>query len=162
MNAKDSILKNLLKEDTNEEILFEQYKLYVEMANEISNRRDNANKFYLTLISLFITIFSIINSITHDSSIFIIPLIIIIIICCIWAKTIDSYSTLNIGKFNIINEIEKKLPAKGFTIEWELLIKVYSYNKLTIVEKWVPKIIGIIAVIAIIFLLIIQKGYCIF
>lgn len=161
MSAKDSILKNLLKEDANEEILFEQYRLYVEMANNITNHRNNTNKFYVTLISLLISIFSIITSITHELIIFIIPLMIIIGISYIWMKNIESYSALNHGKFDVINEIENKLPARGFTIEWEL-IKLYNYKELTKVEKNVPKAICIIAIIAIILLIFIQKGYCIF
>ena len=162
MNAKDSILKNLFTGEEDKQILFNQYKLYVEMANEISNRRDEMNKFYLTLISLFISIFSILISITQKPVLFIIPLIITMVICFIWMKTIESYKTLNRSKFDVINEIENKLPVKGFTIEWELLKNLYQHNKLTKVEKYVPIIIGIIAVIAIIILLIIQKGYCIF
>ena len=161
MSAKDSILKNLLKEDANEEILFEQYRLYVEMANNITNHRNNTNKFYVTLISLLISIFSIITSITHELIIFIIPLMIIIGISYIWMKNIESYSALNHGKFDVIDEIENKLPTRGFTIEWEL-IKLYNYKELTKVEKNVPKAICIIAIIAIILLIFIQKGYCIF
>ena len=86
---------------------------------------------------------------------------IIIGISYIWMKNIESYSALNHGKFDVINEIENKLPARGFTIEWEL-IKLYNYKELTKVEKNVPKAICIIAIIAIILLIFIQKGYCIF
>ena len=77
-------------------------------------------------------------------------------------KNIQSYSTLNRGKFDVINEIEKQLPAKGFTIEWELM-EVYKYQKLTKVEKKVPLIILIISIIltiALIIAVLIQKGCC--
>lgn len=161
MNAKNSILKNLLNEGTNEQILFEQYKLYVEMANETSNRRNNTHKFYISIISLFITLFALITSITHELLIFIVPLIIIPVIGYIWHKNIESYSILNHGKFDVINEIENKLPAKGFTIEWELM-ELYHYKEVTKIEKQLPRIISIIAIIAIILIFIIQKGYCIF
>ena len=79
--------------------------------------------------------------------------------CYIWIKTIESYAKLNKGKFDVINEIETKLPVKGFTIEHKLSEEVYQYKELTKVEKNVPIIIIIITVIIII-LLIIQKTYC--
>ena len=50
----------------------------------------------------------------------------------------------------MINEIENKLPAKGFTIEWELLTEVYQYNELTNVEKNIPIIMMGIGVIILI------------
>ena len=161
MSARDSILKNLFTDEENKQILFDQYRLYVEMANEVSNRREKANKFYILIISLFITIFSTITSITHEIIIFIVPIIIIPSIGYTWMKNIESYSTLNHGKFDVITEIENKLPAKGFTIEWEL-IELYNHNELTKIEKKIPIIVSIIAVIAIILILFIQKGCCIF
>ena len=47
MSAKDKILEDLFTDNSNDEILFEQYKLYVEMANDVSERRDKTNKFYV-------------------------------------------------------------------------------------------------------------------
>jgi len=145
-NHKDLILKKLLDEDKgNEKILFEQYKLYVKMADEVSNRRRNdMNKFYVILTTSLISILQIIVS-THEIStgvsvIIIAIFIIFIFINYVWIINIKSYSTLNSGKFDVINEIENKLPAKGFTIEWKLLTEVYQYNELTNVEKSIPKI----------------------
>lgn len=43
------------------EILFEQYKLYVEMSNEISKRRHQTNSFYISLSSAIIALFSLIK-----------------------------------------------------------------------------------------------------
>lgn len=161
MSSKDKILEELGTSNNNNHILFEQYKLYVEMANDVSNRRDKTNKYYLTLISLLITIFSIIISITYKLQIVLIPLIITIIICYIWMKNIESYSTLNRAKFDVINEIENDLPVKGFSIEWDLL-QLYNYNELTKVEKIVPKAIIYILTIVIILIILVQKGCCVF
>ena len=156
-NHKDLILKKLLNEDKgNEKILFEQYKLYVKMADEVSNRRNDMNKFYVILSTSLISILQIIASITHEIStgvsvIIIAIFIIFIFINYLWIINIKSYSTLNCGKFDVINEIENKLPAKGFTIEWELLTEVYQYNELTNVEKNIPIImIGMGVIILII------------
>lgn len=162
MSCTSKILEDLIVENPDNQILFEQYKLFVEMANDVSERRDRTNKFYATLMSLLLTIFGIISSITKEWIIFIIPLLLMILISWVWMKNIQSYSTLNRGKFDVINEIEKQLPAKGFTIEWELM-ELYNYQELTKVEKKVPLIILIISIIltiALIIAVLIQKGCC--
>lgn len=159
MSSTSKILEDLINENPNKEILFEQYKLYVEMANDISKRRDSTNKFYATLMSLLLTVFSIISSLTNELALFIIPLGIIILFSKVWKENINSYSTLNQCKFDVINELENQLPVKGFTIELELM-KLYEYTKLTKVEKYVPSIICYFSIIAEIFLmvlLLIQK-----
>ena len=164
MSNTSEILKGLIVENPDKQILFEQYKLFVEMANDVSERRDRTNKFYASLMSLLLTIFGIISSITKEWTIFFFPLLLMILISWVWMKNIQSYSTLNHGKFDVINEIEKQLPAKGFTIEWELM-ELYNYQEFTKVEKNIPLIIiiiSIILVIALIIALLIQKGCCFF
>lgn len=161
MSIKDKILEDLIIDNPNRKILFEQYKLFVEMANEVSNRRDKTNKFYLTLISLFITVLSIITTITHELLIFFIPLLSIILLSYIRMKNIESYSTLNHGKFDVINKIEDQLPAKVFTMEWDLL-ELYGYKDLTKIEKEIPKLIIFISILILIILLILfiqKRGY---
>ncbi len=41
------------------QILFEQYKLYVQMADNISERRNQTNRFYITLLSGLFTVLAI-------------------------------------------------------------------------------------------------------
>ena len=161
MTNNTTKINELFTENYNSQILFEQYKLYVEMANNVSNRRENTNKFYVSLISLLITIIVIINSLTQELQILIFPITTLIPICYLWMKNIESYSTLNKGKFSVINEIENKLPAKGFTIECDLMT-LYNYKELTKVEKKVPTIIIGLAIVSIILIILIQKGSGIF
>jgi len=164
MSGTSKILEDLIEENPNKKLLFEQYKLYVEMANDVSERRDRTNKFYVTLMSLLLTVFTIMTSITKEKIIFIIPLLLMILFSRVWMKNIKSYSTLNRGKFDVINKIEKLLPAKGFAIEWELM-ELYNYQRLTKVEKNVPLILCIISTIlsiALIVFILIQKGCCFF
>jgi hypothetical protein len=73
MSGTSKILEDLIEENPNKKLLFEQYKLYVEMANDVSERRDRTNKFYVTLMSLLLTVFTIMTSITKEKIIFIIP-----------------------------------------------------------------------------------------
>ena len=137
MKSKEKILEELIAENPNEDIIFEQYKLYVEMSNNISERRDKTNKFYLGLISGVLTLVSIITSIKESSPLIILILICNILICWNWYQNIQSYKRLNSSKFKVINSIENKLPIKGFTVEWKL-IQSNNHKDLTNIEKNIP------------------------
>ena len=136
--------------------LLEQYKLYVESADKISSRRDSANHFYLTLNSALFAISGYLSLLNKQSFIYLIIPIAGIIISFYWLKIITSYKNLNSGKFKVIHELEKNLPAKLFYYEWETIGngKTKEYLPLTIVEKGVPKIFMVIYVLIIIFILI--------
>jgi len=132
------------KESYNDEELktvFEQYKLYVEMADRVSQRRMSANTFFTTVNTLLFTVAAFIGN--KD----LLWLIFVGIIGCIisfaWYFTLNSYRQLNSGKFAVINEIEKLLPLSGFSYEWEVLKwgkKKNSYWPLSHVEKIIPVI----------------------
>lgn len=143
MSDENDYLKDLVNETVhdkslkdNPNLIFEQYKLYVEMANDISNRRDNTNKFYLTLISALFGIVMGILKIYGNDLFLIFPLIFCIFISYLWISHINEYKKLNEGKFKIINYIENYLPLKCFTIEWKLIKPEYS--EITSKEKLIP------------------------
>lgn len=137
MKSEEQILEELITENPNEDTLFEQYKLYVEMANNISERRDKANKFYLALISGVLTLVSIITSIKEFAPVIIVVLISNILICWNWYQSIQSYKRLNSSKFKVINSIENKLPIKGYTVEWDL-VQLKGHKDLTNIEMNIP------------------------
>lgn len=125
--------------------LLEQYKLYVEMADRVSQRRDQSNKFYATIYSALAAI--LVLAARFDLSddtwgfAFLVAGLVGALLAGIWYMNIRSYRTLNSAKFQIINEIEKQLPAQGYTDEWELLRPVEGppkYLQLTRVEQYVP------------------------
>ena len=120
---------------------FEQYKLYVEMANKISERRGNVNTFFTTLNTLLFTVTAVIKS--RDLLWVIFTCAIGCIISFAWYFTLNSYRQLNSGKFKVINEIEQRLPLSGFSYEWEVLASGMKKNKywpISHVEKIVPAI----------------------
>lgn len=137
MKSEEQILEELITENPNKDTLFEQYKLYVEMANNISERRDKANKFYLALISGVLTLVSIITSIKEFAPVIIVVLISNILICWNWYQSIQSYKRLNSSKFKVINSIENKLPIKGYTVEWDL-VQLKGHKDLTNIEMNIP------------------------
>lgn len=136
--------------------LLEQYKLYVESADKISSRRDSANHFYLTLNSALFAISGYLSFLNKQSFIFLIIPLAGIIMSFYWLKTITSYKNLNTGKFKVIHELEKNLPAKLFDYEWEVIGggKTKDYIPITVVERGVPKVFMVMYILMIIFILI--------
>ena len=129
--------------------LLEQYKLYVEMADRVSQRRDQSNRFYVTIVSALAAIFVIITrfGVPVDS---IPPEVVFLsiglfgsVLSVVWMFNIRSYRTLNSAKFEIINRVEKQLPFAGYSEEWEILRPPEGkarYFQLSRVEQFVPAI----------------------
>ena len=107
-------------ENTNEdkELLLNQWQTCVDMANSVSQRRDNMNNIFITLnLAIMAAV-----SITWDiKSLFI--LVAGITICILWMLNIRNYKLLNTAKFNVINSIEEKLHSAPFKDEWQFLKK---------------------------------------
>ena len=121
--------------------IFEQYKLYVEMADRVSQRRMSANTFFTTVNTLLFTVAAFVGS--KDLQWVIFVGVIGCVISFAWYFTLNSYRQLNSGKFTVINEIEKLLPLSGFSYEWEVLAsgeKKSKYWPLSHVEKIIPVI----------------------
>ncbi|MCL2363129.1 MAG: hypothetical protein FWC71_00525 [Defluviitaleaceae bacterium] len=122
-----------------EKMLFEQYKLYVELGDRISQRRAVANGFYVTANATLLTVASWFQE-DFGSHIHLVSFI-GIILALSWFFSIRSYGQLNTGKFMLIHEIESRLPLNLFSHEWTLLGAGKSFKKywpLSHVEKIVP------------------------
>lgn len=122
-------------------IIFEQYKLYVKMADKVSQRRMNANIFFTALNTLLFPTATFLGS--KELKWFIFIGVIGCVISFAWYFTLNSYRQLNSGKFSVINEIEKLLPLSGFSYEWKVLAsggKNSRYWQLSYIEKIIPVI----------------------
>ena len=125
--------------------LLEQYKLYVEMADRVSQRRDQSNRFYVTIVSALVALLVVMARLGSADSLWAVALLIAGLfgaaLSVIWLLNIRSYRTLNTAKFAIINDIERQLPTAGYSDEWELLRPKEGrpqYFQLTRVEQLVP------------------------
>lgn len=125
--------------------LLEQYKLYVEMADRVSQRRDQSNRFYVTIVSALVALLIVMARIGVSDAVWIAALLIAglfgIALSGIWILNIRSYRTLNSAKFEVINSIERQLPWAGYTDEWEILRPKNArpqYLQLSRVEQLVP------------------------
>ena len=126
--------------------LVEQYKQYVESANLISERRVKANQFYIAVLSGMLALSSFVinqNRFNSNLLLFIVMSIVGLTICILWHFNINSYKELNKIKFQIIHQIEAKLPFACYTKEWELEKINNRYIRLTRIEKYVPLVLAI-------------------
>lgn len=135
------LLKNT---DDKTEIILAQWQTCVEMANSVSQRRDTMNNIFVTLNLAIIAAVSI----SWDlKSLFILAAG--IVVCIIWILFIRNYKLLNTEKFNVINDIEKKLPVKPFNDEWKKLKSNKKYRDSTKLENTLPIMFIVLYVIAI-------------
>lgn len=125
--------------------LLEQYKLYVEMADRVSQRREQSNRFYVTIVSALVALLVVLSRLGAVDSLWAAALLIAGLfgaaLSVIWLLNIRSYRTLNSAKFAIINALERQLPAAGYRDEWQLLRPKDGrpqYFQLTRVEQLVP------------------------
>lgn len=125
--------------------LLEQYKLYVEMADRISQRRDQSNKFYATVYSALAAVLLLaVRFDLSDSASAIAFLAVGIVgtaLSIIWRLNIESYRAINSAKFDVIHEIETKLPFPGYKREWDILQtadRKPKYRQLTGIEQKIP------------------------
>lgn len=137
--------------------LLEQYKLYVEMADRISLRRDQSNRFYAGLVSAIIALLVVMGRLGVSGSSWNLALLAAGLLgaslSVIWFINLGSYRALNSAKFRVINEMESQLPYAGYTEEWAYLRPVDGparYFQLTRIERYVPLLvlalfIGIVA-----------------
>lgn len=131
------------------EHLLEQYKLYVEMADRISARRAQVNRFYISLLTGLLALISIVINrnifVSIQNVVFLAIAILGLILCYLWYINIRSYRQLNTGKFRVIHEMEQKLPFPCYDREWEILgegKEAKKYLQLTHVEQFVPIVIA--------------------
>ena len=128
--------------------LLEQYKLYVEMADRISQRREQSNRFYAGLVSAIIALLVVIGRFGVSGSSWSIALLAAgvfgSLLSVVWFINLGSYRTLNTAKFRVINEMECQLPYAGYNEEWAYLRPTEGparYFQLTRIERYVPLLI---------------------
>ncbi len=126
--------------------LLEQYKLFVQSADNASNRRVVSSQYLLTLNTAIAAIYGYIISVQSVQVWAIIVPIVGVLAALIWLEIVRSYKRLNEIKFGIIIEMEKHLPVALYEFERDKLShgEGRSYTAISKIEAWVP--IGFLAV----------------
>lgn len=125
--------------------LLEQYNLYVEMADNVSQRRHQSNAFFLTVNLTLVTALSRFvagdgSTVTSSLGV-LIAAVAGIAFAYFWRRLVRSYRQLNSGKFEVIHLLESRLPTKPYDAEWSALGRGEDpdrYIPLTRVEENVP------------------------
>src|SRR5450755_3976692 len=127
--------------------LLEQYKLYVDSAQKVSEKRISASNYLLTVSSSLLTLFGVIATQTSGTWLIIIPFA-GLLVSFAWFSMVASYKDLNTAKFKVIHELEQHLPAALFAYEWHYCDqgKGKSYTPTTHVERWIPGIFALVYV----------------
>lgn len=132
--------------------LFEQWKVCVESADRVSQRRDSSNGLFTTLCIGTLTASIAIGG---QESIFL--LVMGIVISVAWFLHILSFKKLNEAKFTVICSMEKRMETRPFTDEWNELSESKKYSNQTTIERILPVLFGIVFVVMII-MAIFTKG----
>ncbi|SRR6266567_7430888 len=126
--------------------LFEQYKLYVESADRISQRRSTTNSFLLTVNASLVTLYGLASHIRASAAWQLLVPISGLLVSLAWFSLVENYRSLNSVKFQVIHQLEKKLPACLYEYEWKLLEegKGKVYKPVTHIEQWIPLVFALL------------------
>lgn len=127
--------------ESEQDRLLEIYKLHAGLADRVSQRREGANRLYVSLnVGLVIFLAALLRFGFGDA-----PKHLVLgtiggfgaLLSVSWFVVIGSYRQLNARKFCVLQELEKRLPYQFFTLEDK---KSSRYWKLTYVEVTLPVI----------------------
>lgn len=132
--------------------LFDQYKLYVEMADRISARRMLANSFFVSVHTTLTIAFTVLlkEDVLKPTLLIFAPFVALMLFCYVWERVVNSYRQLNSGKYKVVHVLEQMLPVAPYDAEWIMLGEGKDkklYRPLTSVEKWVPRCFGLLYIL---------------
>lgn len=132
--------------------LIEIYKLHVQQANNISNRRTTTNRYYLLVMAGFTVIFTTFLQYREQLPPTLLEMVSVewfiasigvlgISVSWAWVMSINSYLRVNSRKYEALREMENKLEYKFFEREWNFLgdqEKGNTYWQRSIIELTLP------------------------
>ena len=136
--------------------LLEQYKVYVQSAENVSSRRVASSRYLLTLNAALVALYGVQSAGFGQSYWTLLVPVIGISVSVLWFLIIKSHADLNRVKFDVIHELEQHLPAQMYKYEWERAQhgRGKSYRAVTAIERWIPALFaGLHVVLAIIMIL---------
>lgn len=129
--------------------VLEQYKIYVEMADRISNRRGLTNTFFLTLNTVIFTSIGVFWQHPPEAfrSVLTVTWLVLLGQCLAWFWLLRSYRQLNTAKYAVIGALEERLPSSPYWgAEWAALghgRDPARYWPLSHVEQWIPSLFAV-------------------
>ena len=126
--------------------LLEQYKLYVQSAENVSSRRVASGRFMLTLSVAIVALYGLQAERLAEGWLALLIPAAGIAVSVLWYLIISSHANLNRVKFEIIHGLEQHLPAAVYVREWQLADhdQGKSYRAISTIERWIPVLFGVI------------------
>ncbi len=144
-------------DDDKQEELLEIYKLHADLVDRVSQRREGANRLYISLLTAVLVLLAAFlrygTGAIPVQGILAVGGVLGTLLSAPWYIVIRSYRQLNAGKFAVLHELEAKLAYPFFKREWELLEEGKNrsrYWKLSVVETGLPFGFFILSVISIV------------
>lgn len=136
------------KEEGDQAGRLELYRIMVASSESLVNRRQGLNTFFLTLHGVILTAVGFLLGSAIDSGLRSVGLagvtIVGTLLAWAWHSLLVSFGQLNKGKFAVINQLERNLPAAIYTAEWVALGEGKNpdlYRSFTDREVWVPRVL---------------------
>ena len=118
---------------------FELYKLYLDTAERVSDRRAAANQWFLSVNGAVIGLYGFLGTQSDAGRMlwgWAIPAA-GILVCFAWAAILESYRKLNAAKFQVLQDIESSFEHKLFAAEQQAY-KATGRRRLARLEGFVP------------------------
>ena len=136
--------------------LLEQYKLYVQSAENVSARRVSSSRYLLAINAALVALYGLQSANFGQGYWTLLIPVIGISVSLLWYLIIKSHADLNRIKFDVIHEFEQHLPTAMYKYEWTLAEEGQgkAYRAVTTIERWIPILFGgLHAVLAIMIIL---------
>jgi len=144
-------LESELQNPESKQVLFEQYKLLIDSAHRIEERRKDSNTIFITINSIltpFLIKFYEVKELTMQNILLLSLLILLgIFICADWLRIIASFKNLNYINYSLIQTFEKHLPSSIFSLRATMQVAGSASHRANVIleqETIIPKLfIGI-------------------
>ena len=140
--------------------LLEQYKLYVQSAENVSARRLASSRYLLTLNAALVALYGLQSTgFAQGWWTLLIP-VLGIPVSLVWYLIVKSHADLNRIKFDVIHEFEEHLPVAMYKYEWGLAEKGQgkAYQAVTKIERWIPFLFAALHVVLAIMIILAFTG----
>jgi hypothetical protein len=134
------------RSSSNREETLELYRIMVASSQELLQRRQLTNGFFITVIGGIVAAsgYLVKEDVLAGNSILFLtfPAAVALLLCKSWKNLIENFGKLNTGKFRVINRLEKELSTEIYSAEWLALgngARPSKYQSFTSTEANVPK-----------------------
>jgi hypothetical protein len=145
---------------------FDLYKIMVASSEDLVNRRQGVNTFFLTMNGALLTGSGLIVQSGGEIRLGALGILVLavagVLLCAAWRSLIKSFGQLNRGKFRVINSMERHFAAAIYAAEWEALGRGEDpkiYRSFTSREIWVPNALLVLHGLTAVAAVLVMTGY---